>query len=179
MIIIVDFAVDKGFQSNSVTLLSSFAVAEFFGRLASGWLTDKNLVRKRNIVSCCILLIGVILSLTPSCKTFNVLLISAIGFGFVSGIIIIQFSVLTMDYVGIDTLPIALGTSSFLVGITTAVRPIVVGTFRDNFGSYDGLFQFLGSISLIAALLWLSEPFAQLWLKRYKRSNGFFRVIVV
>ena len=124
-------------------------------------------------------MIGVILSLTPSCKTFNVLLISAIGFGFVSGIIIIQFSVLTMDYVGIDTLPIALGTSSFLVGITTAVRPIVVGTFRDNFGSYDGLFQFLGSISLIAALLWLSEPFAQLWLKRYKRSTGFFRVIVV
>jgi MCP family monocarboxylic acid transporter-like MFS transporter 12 len=177
--VIIDYAIDRGMsRTQAVALLSSFAVADLFGRLASGLVADKRLVRKRNIVSICILLIGVLIFMTPAAKTFRILLIMTIALGFVSGAIIVLFSVLTMEYVGLDRLPIALGTSAFVVGSSTLVRPLVIGYFRDTFGSYDGLFRFVGIIALLAAILWLSEPFARLWVAR-KRKYGFGHKVII
>ncbi|CAG2100116.1 unnamed protein product [Medioppia subpectinata] len=178
--VIIDFAIDRGLSTHqAVILLSSFAGADLFGRVASGLVADKRLVRKRNIVSVCILLIGFLIFMTPTATTFTVLLVVTIALGFVSGAIIVLFSVLTMDYVGLNRLPIALGTSAFIVGVTTLVRPLVVGYFRDTFHSYDGLFQFVGLLALLAALLWLSEPFARLWVSRDTKYGNGFRIKVI
>jgi MCP family monocarboxylic acid transporter-like MFS transporter 12 len=102
-----------------------------------------------------------------------------IALGFVSGAIIVLFSILTMEYVGLNRLPIALGTSAFIVGISTLGRPLVVGYFRDTFHSYDGLFHFVGVLALLAALLWLSEPFARLWVARRTKYGYGFKINVI
>ena len=178
--IIIDFSIDRGMSSTkAVILLSSFAVADLFGRLTSGLLADKRLVRKRNIVSICILLIGVLIFMTPTANSFRILLIMTIALGFVSGSIIVLFSILTMEYVGLRRLPIALGTSALLVGSTTLFRPLFIGYFRDTFHSYDGLFHFVGILALLAALLWLTEPFARLWVQRRRKYGYGFKVSVV
>lgn len=178
--IIIDFAMDRGMSTTrAVILLSSFAVADLFGRIASGLVADKRLVRKRNIVSVCILLIGVLIFMTPVAETFRIMLVMTIALGFVSGSIIVLFSILTIEYVGLRRLPIALGTSALTVGVTTLFRPIVIGYFRDTLRTYDTLFHFVGILALLAALLWLSEPFARLWVTRRRKYGYGFKVSVV
>ena len=178
--IIIDFSIDRGMSSfQAVILLSSFAVSDLFGRLASGLMADKRLVRKRNIVSICILLIGVLIFMTPTAKSFRILLVMTIALGFVSGSIIVLFSILTIEYVGLRRLPIALGTSALVVGITSLFRPFLIGYFRDTYHSYDGLFHFVGILALLTALLWLTEPFARLWVTRRKKYGYGFKISVV
>ena len=178
--VIIDFSMDRGMSSSqAVILLSFFAVADLFGRLASGLITDKHLVRKRNIVSICILLIGVLIFMTPTANSFRILLVMTIVLGFVSGSIIVLFSILTMEYVGLRRLPIALSISAFVVGITSLFRPFLIGYFRDTFHSYDGLFHFVGVLALLAALLWLSEPFARIWVTRRRKYGYGFKISLV
>ncbi|XP_054163307.1 monocarboxylate transporter 7-like [Oppia nitens] len=178
--VIIDFAIDREMSSfKAVVLLSSFAIADLFGRLASGLIADRRLVRKRNIVSVCILLIGALIFMTPVAHNFAVLLSMTTFLGFVCGSIIVLFSVLTMEYVGLQHLPIALGISSLIVGLTTLTRPLIVGYFRDTYNSYDGLFHCVGTLALLAALLWLSEPFARLWVDRQSKYGTGFKISVI
>lgn len=105
----------------------------------------------------------------PIASTFPVLLANAFALGFFSGSLMILFSILLVEYVGIETMPVALGTSTFCCGVATLFRPVVIGFFRDTQGSYDGLFQFLGIVCILVAILWLVEPCAQLYTERRER----------
>ena len=168
--VIVDFAVDRGTDFfSAVTLLSAFSFSDLIGRLGSGWISDKGFIKRRNVAFASILSIGLLLWMLPIAQNFTVLLANALALGLFSGSLMILFSILLVEYVGIETMPVALGTSTFCCGVATLFRPIVIGMFRDQHGSYEGLFQFLGISCVLVALLWLVEPCAQLWQERRDR----------
>lgn len=168
--VIFDFAIDQQLsQTQSVLMLISFALSDLIGRIVSGWVADKKLIKKNHIVSICILIIGFLILVNSTIHTYGLHLLLNIFLGFACGMIIVLFNLLTMEYVGLDNLPVALSVSAFCVGLSSLFRPYVIGIFRDVIGSYDGLFQFAGTLSLIAALLWLMEPFAILHYKRRTR----------
>ncbi|KAI1280612.1 Monocarboxylate transporter 5 [Halotydeus destructor] len=168
--VIVDFAVDRGIDIlSAVTLLSAFAGSDLIGRLASGWISDKGFIKRRNVAFASILSIGLLLWLLPIAKTYPVLLCISLALGLFSGSLMILFSILLVEYVGIKTMPVALGASTFCCGVSTLMRPVVIGYFRDNHDSYDGLFQMIGIVCMLVAILWLIEPCAQLWQERKDR----------
>lgn len=165
--VIYDFGIDNelsGFQS--MFILISFAFCDLLGRFTSGWIADRQLVKMNHVVSMCILVIGFLILIISMVNTYSMHVILNILLGYTCGAIIVLFNLLTMEYVGLDHLPIALGVSSFFVGTTSLLRPFIIGFFRDTIGSYNELFQFVGILSLVAALLWLMEPFAILSVKR-------------
>ena len=164
VMVIVDYAVDRGVGiTEAVVLLSAFAGADLCGRLGSGWISDKGIIKRRNVACGSILFIGILLWVVPLASDFPVLLAISIGLGLFSGSIMILFSILLVEYVGIEIMPVALGTSTFACGIATILRPAVIGYFRDVHGSYDGLFQTLGFACMSTALLWLLEPCFKIW----------------
>lgn len=164
VMVIVDHAVDRGIGiSQAVLLLSAFAAADLCGRLGSGWISDKNLVKRRNIACISIMSIGILLWIIPCASTFPVFLSISLALGLFCGSIMILFSLLLVEYVGIELMPVALGSSTFACGVATIARPAVIGYFRDVHGSYDGLFQTLGVASMMTATLWLGEPLIHLW----------------
>lgn len=171
--VIFDYGIDQDMsRGQSLSILLSFALSDLFGRMTSGYLADKNIIKKNHIVSICILLIGFFILITSMLVTFELHIMHTICLGFFCGAIIVLFNLLTMEYVGLDCLPIALGNSSLFVGTTSLFRPYVIGLFRDVIGSYQGLFQFVGLLSLGAALLWLLEPFAILSVKRKLKGKN-------
>lgn len=164
VMVIVDHAVDRGIGiSQAVMLLSAFAAADLCGRLGSGWISDKGLVKRRNVACLSIMSIGILLWIIPTASTFSVFLTISLALGLFCGSIMILFSILLVEYVGIEMMPVALGSSTFACGVATIARPAVIGYFRDVHGSYDGLFQTLGAASMVTATLWLGEPLFQLW----------------
>ena len=165
--IIFDFAIDlKLSRGQSVSILVGFAVADLIGRVISGWVADRGMIQKNHIVSICILCIGFFIQLTSMISSYRMHLTLSLFLGFTCGTIIVLFNLLTMEYVGLDHLPVALGLSAFFVGVTSLIRPYFIGLFRDVIGSYLGLFRFVGTLAFIAAFLWLMEPFAILHYKR-------------
>ena len=122
--VIYDFAIDQGMTtSQSVSLLTFFALSDLVGRLISGWIADRGLMKKNHVVSICILCIGFLIQLTSHFVTFEAQLFFANLLGFFCGVIIVLFNILSMEYVGLDHFPDALGLSAFFVGITSLARP--------------------------------------------------------
>ena len=164
VMVVVDFAVDKGIDiSVAVTFLSAFAGADLCGRLGSGWISDKGLVKRKNVARASILMIGVLLLSLPHFTTFGTLFTVSLFLGLFSGSIMILFSILLVEYVGIEKMPVALGTSTFTCGMATMLRPAVIGFFRDAHDSYDGLFTFLAALCIFSASLWAIEPCISFW----------------
>lgn len=54
----------------------------------------------------------------PIASTFPVLLANAFALGFFSGSLMILFSILLVEYVGIETMPVALGTVRETISLT-------------------------------------------------------------
>lgn len=171
--IIFDFALDLELsRRQSVSILVGFALADLLGRITSGWIADKGIIQKNHIVSICILCIGFFIQLTSMITTYRMHLTLSLFLGFTCGTIIVLFNLLTVEYVGLNHLPVALGLSAFFVGVTSLVRPYFIGLFRDVIGSYLGLFRFVGTLAFFAAFLWLMEPFAILHHKRRTKGRG-------
>ncbi|KAI2802465.1 hypothetical protein BLOT_009920 [Blomia tropicalis] len=175
--VIFDFGIDQDLtRSQSVSILIGFAVSDLFGRILSGWIADKQIIKKNHIVSICILCIGFFIQLTSMISSYRTHLSLTLLLGFYMWRHHVLFNLLTMEYVGLDNLPVALGLSAFFVGATSLARPYVIGLFRDVIGSYNGLFRYVGTLSFIAALLWLMEPFAILNSKRrtnFKQTSSY------
>lgn len=171
--VIFDFGIDQQLsRQQSVSVLVGFAASDLLGRVTSGWMADRRLVKKNHIVSICILLIGFLIQVTSLISSYRAQVTLTVLLGFTCGVIIVLFNLLTVEYVGLDGLPVALGLSAFFVGVTSLARPYVIGLFRDVIGSYSGLFRFVGTLSFIAALLWLMEPFAILSAKRREAKGS-------
>ncbi|XP_076333442.1 uncharacterized protein LOC143237761 isoform X7 [Tachypleus tridentatus] len=66
--------------------------------------------------------------------------------------------VVVPEYLGLENQAIAQGLLMFVVGITSMGKPLLIGYFRDETGSYDNVFLILGALSIIVAILWLLEP---------------------
>ncbi|XP_015786898.1 monocarboxylate transporter 13 [Tetranychus urticae] len=157
----VDLAVDKGITRNyAVHLITTFSAGDLVGRLGSGWFMDNRLVPLKYLAMFNIFTIGVLLKCIPLTSSYHILATISTALGFISGIIVNMLNILFCKYLGTENSPLAFGLSSFFCGLTTLVRPMLVGYYRDAaYGSYDGLFNLLSVLGFLASALWLTEPF--------------------
>ncbi|XP_076333438.1 monocarboxylate transporter 13-like isoform X3 [Tachypleus tridentatus] len=78
--------------------------------------------------------------------------------GVLQGLTRVLVIVVVPEYLGLENQAIAQGLLMFVVGITSMGKPLLIGYFRDETGSYDNVFLILGALSIIVAILWLLEP---------------------
>ena len=158
--IVVDFAQDKGISvSDGLDLITAFSVGDLIGRLGSGFAMDKKVIPLKYVAMICSLGIGVLMNSAIIVHGYWLFILISGGLGFLSGVINVLLNQLFCKYVGSDKAALAFGVSAFLSGVVTTVRPIVVGSFRDQKdGSYDGLLITLGLTCVVTGLLWFLEP---------------------
>ncbi|XP_074594634.1 monocarboxylate transporter 12-like [Brevipalpus obovatus] len=155
-VVIVDFAMDLGNErQKSIWLMSIFSITDLIGRVFSGLLSDKNILSRSTLAGIFSLIIGLVYVTFSQITSYISLAILCMVLGLAVGGLILLFSVLFIDYIGLDQLSQAMGTSYFICGLTTLSRPWIIGYFRDHLKSYRGLFITLGILDMIAALLWL------------------------
>lgn len=157
--IIVDLSLDKGIvMESAVNLINANAAGDLIGRLGSGWFMDNKIFPLRMLSMFASVGIGILLCATPYVSNYWIFIGVSAVIGFLSGLINILLNILFCKYVGSDKAALAFGLSAFFSGAATLARPMVVGSFRDGQGSYDGLLLSLGAVSILVGFLWVFEP---------------------
>ncbi|XP_054713165.1 monocarboxylate transporter 11-like [Uloborus diversus] len=163
LMVIIDYALDSGVPVHiGVYLVSAYSIGDLVGRLSCGWIADFQCIRRNTLVRLYLIVLGTLTALLPL-VSFEALMVASIFLGIVNGAVIVNHSVLLNEYLDLEKLPVAMGFSTCFVGLSTFLRPIVIGIFRDNHQSYDSLFVSLGLLKIFVALLWFLEtvPFVK------------------
>lgn len=176
IIILVDLAKDNGLSSGeSRALLNYWSVGEIVGRIILCSFVDLQWLSVR----ACILLtctsmsvcIGLMALLAGSFYLY------AICSALVAALISLEYvliNVLMIEYLGQARVTSCYSLGSFISSLALLGRPALIGLFRDQLGSYNGLLLLLAGLSLAYGLLFgLTEPLlVHYWPKRRLLNRG-------
>ncbi|XP_077532037.1 monocarboxylate transporter 12-like isoform X2 [Haemaphysalis longicornis] len=159
---LADHAMGQGLPKwQAAALLSCTGVGDIVGRLFSGQLSDRKLCHRRDVMAAGFLVMGSSLVGLIYANSMASLVFVAVLFGLVCGSLIILFAVITVEYLGLKNLPLALSFHSLARAIVAVPRPFVIGYYRDRRESYTGLYVLLATVCFVTGLLWTAECFMQ------------------
>ncbi|XP_055934687.1 uncharacterized protein LOC129964046 isoform X1 [Argiope bruennichi] len=157
--IIIDYAVDQGVShDDGKFLIIGFSVADLIGRLSFGQVIDRKLVKIKNYSGMTMLLMGTLVASLPFNKSFNFMLVCMCLYGLVQGGTAIMFPILVGHYMDKSEESVAMGCLNFYGGLLMLCMAPMIGYFRDNTGSYNGVFHILGGLVAFVGLIWQLEP---------------------
>lgn len=170
IIILVDLAKDNGLSSGeSRALLNCWSVGEIVGRIVLCSFVDLQWLSVR----ACILLTC---SSMSACIAAMALLhgsfyLYAACSALVAALISLEYvliNVLMIEYLGQSRVTSCYSVGSFVSSLALLGRPALIGLFRDQLGSYNGLLLLLAGLALAFGLLFgLLEPLlVRYWPKR-------------
>ncbi|XP_032822596.2 monocarboxylate transporter 5-like isoform X7 [Petromyzon marinus] len=151
-------AQDLGIEPMDVSIIIAVAGAtETVAQLLSGWVADKNWMRKTHYYRGFLLLCCATNLLSPLATTFPGLLIYAICFAaFCGGYMALILPVL-VGFMGMQRLQSANGLANFFVGFGCLIGPPAAGFLYDQTKNYDYSFMLAGACYLLAFLVLLCE----------------------
>lgn len=133
LIVIVDYSLDLGVdRTDCVYLVSTFSIADFAGRLGSGWITDSGIVQRKHLMMGNMVIFGSLLVATSFATTYMAVTAVAVSAGLVVGVNLILFYALLEEYLGIRKLPMAIGLMNFSIGVVSLVTPLLTGKQNAN-----------------------------------------------
>ncbi|XP_065296977.1 monocarboxylate transporter 9-like [Dermacentor albipictus] len=146
--------------NESVLALLLLSAMDTVGRLFVPFLTDYGVTSTASLLTLCYITLAVISALIPCVSERLVFLAVSALLGLAGGYVLVGTSETLSKELGTKNLPMAYGVLAFITALGGFARPPVVGAFRDGLGSYDGLFQLMAGIMLIAFLfnvgLWIN-----------------------
>ncbi|XP_026115304.1 monocarboxylate transporter 5-like [Carassius auratus] len=165
-------------------IISVAGITETVAQLASGWVTDRNLLHKYHYHKAYLILCGVVNLLSPLATSYILLMVYAVFFAiFCGGYMALLLPVL-VDLVGSEKLNNSMGFSMFFVGLGCLTGPPLAGFLYDYTQTYDCSFYLAGVCFLLSSVSLFLEPLARRWQARKKRlemlneemmwSNGCF-----
>ncbi|PRD31909.1 UNVERIFIED_CONTAM: slc16a12 [Trichonephila clavipes] len=172
--IIIDYAVDQGVShDDGKFLIIGFSVADLIGRLSFGQVIDRKLVKIKNYSGITMLLMGTLAAALPLNKSFNFMMVIMCMYGLVQGGTAIMFPILVGHYMDKSEESIAMGCLNFYGGLLMLSMAPMIGYFRDNTGSYNGVFHILGGMVAFVGIIWQLEPLILKFQKKQmlKRAN--------
>ncbi|XP_054716904.1 monocarboxylate transporter 13-like [Uloborus diversus] len=156
--VIIDYVKDKGLDSESAKyFISLMSLGDLLGRLCFGWVTDKNYLSIPRFMLLLHILQGGCFLLLPMFYRFDVLMALIFVYGAASGANLVMFPILVAKYL-VSVQSLAIGFISVVSGIMSFGIPPLIGYFRDEIGSYNGMFYITGWLSVVVGCLWLTEP---------------------
>ncbi|GFT65364.1 hypothetical protein NPIL_77061 [Nephila pilipes] len=170
--VIVDFIRDKGFtETVAKYFISALALGDLVGRLGLGWVTDRNYMTVPRFMMMMQMAHGICFMLMPLIYNLYILLVVTIIFGIITGAALVMFPILIGKYLP-TVQSMAIGCMPFFTGMLTLTVPSLIGYFRDEVGSYNGMFYLTGGASVIVGFLWLLEPLLLKLRKKLRKESS-------
>ncbi|KAM7309757.1 monocarboxylate transporter 12-B-like [Ixodes scapularis] len=152
----IDLALDYGIESDhSIYFMHIYSVGDYLMRVLSGVIVDRG---------CMSLTTVMVLGFVGNAAGFEALALSRSFIPFVFVTLFLGVSggimaalpapVLISDFRG-RSLSILLGGMLFLEGLVIMTRPSLIGFFRDNIGSYDGLVHTIAAVNGLLSIVWI------------------------
>ncbi|GBN37066.1 Monocarboxylate transporter 14 [Araneus ventricosus] len=157
--VIIDYAVDQGVShDNGKYLIIAFSVTDLIGRLSFGQIIDRKLIKIKNFSGFTMLFMGILIASIPFNKSFTYMLAIMCAYGLIQGGTAIMFPILVSHYMDKSEESVAMGCLNFYGGFLMLCLAPMIGFFRDNTGSYNGVFHILGGVVAVVGLAWQLEP---------------------
>lgn len=155
--VLVDFAVEKRFtRRDGALLLSAIAVGDASARMISGFLSDRAFCDRRTLLGLSALLNAVLCVALPAVSVdyyaLAALLCGLYGWG--NGTVVVLSSPVLSDHLGVANLGLSSGVVRFVKGAAYLACPRIIGYFKDEVGSYDGLLYMVSVGCFFVALMW-------------------------
>ncbi|XP_037504006.1 uncharacterized protein LOC119378966 [Rhipicephalus sanguineus] len=159
IIIIPDYATDKGLPiSDGVFLLSVYGIADLFSKPIPGLLAYKKIMDNKGIFISGGIITGLTMIVMPFMDSYWFFVVMTLLFGLVTGGLIFMTPVLLTEFLGPKLAVMAFGMCNLFIGITCLLRPFIIGYFKDNWHSYNGLFYAMAVACILSSLSWYVEP---------------------
>lgn len=128
MVSLVDMAIGKGAQPTAAAMvLSAYSSGDLAGRLLSGWISDRGFLTREGVMTLNCAILSAVLFVVPSCDSYASLVVVTVVVGWCIGSCVILFAVLLSKVSGLENLSLAIGTTTFFMGIATLARPTLIG----------------------------------------------------
>ncbi|XP_070378531.1 monocarboxylate transporter 14-like [Dermacentor albipictus] len=158
----VDIATDRGVvPSRAAFLVYAFAAGDLVCRALSGVVIDSGVLTLDSVMLFGYVLQAAGFELFVWLRTFPTMLVCSALIGISNGFRhSLQAPLLVRDF-GIEHLPGMMGGLSFCNGLVLLSRPMLVGYYRDQQGSYDGLLHIAGAVNAAFCFLWAIRIFSE------------------
>lgn len=158
----VDIATDRGvIPSRAAFLVYAFAAGDLVCRALSGVIIDSGLLTLDSVMLFGYVLQAAGFELFVWLRTFPTMLVCSALIGVSNGLRhSLQAPLLVRDF-GIEHLPVMMGGLSFCNGVVLLTRPMLVGYYRDQQGSYDGLLHIAAIVNAAFCVLWAIRIFSE------------------
>ena len=117
-------------ENQQAAMLSVAGLTDLIGRVAFGWFSDLNLIKKKYGYMMAMMISGIICLFFPHFQHFTGQIILSGMFGFVGGSYIALIPVVYVEALGIERLPSAFGLSVFAQGISILVSNPLLGKYK-------------------------------------------------
>lgn len=150
------YAVDKGAPQSDADMAVTYAtVLEIIGYVALPLIADMGFIGRPTMAAACFVLMALFYGMVPHAGwSVPYLAVDAILVMFVATMSSLRCSIMT-EFFGADQVPVCMAASGLLLIPVQLCSPSIIGYFRDDLGSYDGMYQLLAALSLLAALLYV------------------------
>lgn len=159
IIIIPDYATDQGLTpSDGVFLLSVYGISDLLSKPIPGLLAYNNLLSNKGIFISGGFITGLIMLVMPFMHSYWSFVVMTLLFGLMTGGLIFMSPVLLTEFLGPQLAVMAFGLSNLFIGLASLMRPFIIGYFKDNWNSYNGLFYTMAGACIFSSLIWFVDP---------------------
>ncbi|XP_071476049.1 monocarboxylate transporter 9-like [Diadema antillarum] len=153
-------AIDRGISEQAASfLMSFFGIGSFGGKIVSGVVLGKNLMRITTIYILSVFGWGVSVMLLRAPSSYGGFIVVGFSVGLFSGINICTCPVIVKHVVGVDKLGRAFGVLMVFAGTGCLIGPVLAGAIFDATASFDIPFYSFGAVVTLGAfpLLFLGK----------------------
>lgn len=147
-------------------LLAAIGIANTFGRIILGYISDKPWVNRLFVYNVCLTICGLATGGSIFCTDFYSLVFYASVFGFTIGAYVGLTSVILVDLLGLEKLTNAFGLLLLFQGIASLIGPPFAGWLYDITDSYKPGFLLAGVTIAVSGLILFFIPIVQKYTTR-------------
>lgn len=168
--VLVDYVKEKGFTAqDGAILLSVRAIGDAVSRPLSGVLSDRRLVGRRTLMCLSKVTVACACALIPLAQSYAALLVLCVVLGWSSGTAVVLYVPIMADHLGVKNLGLSMGICRMAMGVGHLTCPMIIGHFKDQLGTYEGVFYLSSTTCLLVASLWFADGI-RMALHRRRRS---------
>ena len=168
MIYLAPHAKDLEIEPHDIAkLLTVYSAIDMCSRLVVGFTSDRKWIRRSTMITISACVVCTISQCMTLFTTFSLLLAYSAILGIFAGNFFAIFIAVILDYLPIAKLHSIIGFIFLMEAVFVSSGYAIVGTLRDTTGSYNVAFHFLGSMALVAGVLFASLPLVE----RYHKSK--------
>ncbi len=147
----VAYLTDLGHSSTSAALAWSIVMGVMiFGKLAFGPIADRWGAKIAMAISCLLFVISIFL--LPFAKTYTIVIVFAVIYGFASGAPLVINPLLTAGGLGMKNFGAIYGILNMVGSIGGSVSPVGAGYYFDKYKTYQPVFYLFAFLAIIAAI---------------------------